>query len=674
MKTSTKITFLSLFGLVWFAGIVILYYVSHKPFTPEIAIQVTLTIWRLLVALWLVSLSGGIGYSLAKLNETPPTIQFALQVLLGLGILGTVLLLGGSTVGISIISIWIVLIVFSSIFWRSILNWWTLGKGIQQYWNKSDLTSRIIALIICLLLSLSLLSALAPPTKWDALVYHLTMPEAYLQANRISHLPWIHFSGMPQLTEMLYTWAIAIGNFSTATTLGWMIGVLALLGILETINKGVNIRSAWVGVASLLSGITLVDSLNWGYVDWTGFAFGWASLVCLDTWRKFNRRRYLILAGIFTGFALGTKYTAGVVLLVGIGTIIWHTRKSMNKLITAVFQYSALSAVIFSPWLIKNWIATGNPLFPFFTQFFQLSHHTSQAIENIGTRMYQNTPAWGNWWDIAILPLRATYLGIEGGAGFDASIGPLLLGLGLFAWIGWPSFTSKRKILLETATIFSLFGIIIWILANQYSGFLIQTRLYFPIFPAFAIMAASGYAALSTLSLPGFRLSIIITALVLTALCLNLVEMGIKTLQKKPASNLVSIHSDEEYLAKNLGVYSLAVQEVKNLSDNNPDVSQQALMLFEPRSLYCMPICSPDDHLDNWKNALYRHSSPIEIVQHWKAQGYTHILYYKTGADFMRTTGDPHYNTTEWQALDDLLAGLPSPVDILGAYYLYTIP
>ena len=42
------------------------------------------------------------------------------------------------------------------------------------------------------------------------------MPRAYLDAGRIGYLPWIVMTGMPQNTEMLHTWAVALGGSQAA--------------------------------------------------------------------------------------------------------------------------------------------------------------------------------------------------------------------------------------------------------------------------------------------------------------------------------------------------------------------------------------------------------------------------------------------------------------------------
>jgi len=96
-------------------------------------------------------------------------------------------------------------------------------------------------------------------------------------------------------------------------------------------------------------------------------------------------------------------------------------------------------------------------------------------------------------------------------------------------------------------------------------------------------------------------------------------------------------------------------------------------LLFEPRSLYCAPFCKPDEILDRWKSYRSVFHEPQAIRQAWLKEGITHVLFYRTGADFLVDANDPHHTREDLQALKDFLSTLPPPVDFGGVYQLYTI-
>ena len=58
-------------------------------------------------------------------------------------------------------------------------------------------------------------------------------------------------------------------------------------------------------------------------------------------------------------------------------------------------------------------------------------------MSSLRLALYQGGEAWGNWLDFVFLPVRATLMGLEGGPGYSASIGPLLVGLSLAAVLIW---------------------------------------------------------------------------------------------------------------------------------------------------------------------------------------------------------------------------------------------
>jgi hypothetical protein len=98
----------------------------------------------------------------------------------------------------------------------------------------------------------------------------------------------------------------------------------------------------------------------------------------------------------------------------------------------------------------------------------------------------------------------------------------------------------------------------------------------------------------------------------------------------------------------------------------------RVLTLWEPRGLYCLPKCYPDEVLDRWVIAIRELQDPSLVLQSWENAGYTHILYYKLGAEFIRED-DARYRTSDWKALHEFLARLPPPTDIGGVYELYSL-
>jgi hypothetical protein len=96
-------------------------------------------------------------------------------------------------------------------------------------------------------------------------------------------------------------------------------------------------------------------------------------------------------------------------------------------------------------------------------------------------------------------------------------------------------------------------------------------------------------------------------------------------------------------------------------------------MLWEPRGYHCRPVCDPDETLDRWLSDVAGYPSNRELRSGWTSAGFTHLMFYRPGADFMRSQGS-NLQPAEWARLDALLESLPSPTVFGEVYELYPLP
>lgn len=654
--------------ILWLAVVFALYYAAHKPFTPANAAAISRTFGYFLVASALVSVAGGLGRRVLPRLSGSPCEALALQAALGLGLLGAGFLLVGVTSGFSVLVAWVVLVLVAILIYKEMIAWWRTWLGLRQAWGSAGTLGKALALCMVLILGFTLLVALAPPVKFDTLVYHLALPVTYINSGRFEYVSTNVFWGMPQLAEMLYTWSMLLAGgvraLPAATCLGWAIGLLALVGLLGTATRRYS-SAGWVAPASLLAGSTIASSLGWGYVEWFTILLGWAFLASLDRWQanttKDRPRIWLVIAGAFAGFAFGSKYSAGALLFAGVvflGRKIWQDRDWKTGLFDiSSFLFVAVAAV--SPWLLKNLITTGNPLYPFL--------FPSGVMDVYRLNLYQGISKWGDWREVFLLPLRATFGGFEGAPGYAAAVGPLMLGLAAIYPFGrWLRIGGKTPSAGAAATV-ALAGLVIWAIAGRLSGLLIQTRLYMSFLPAFAMLAAGGFVTLAGIQLGQIRIGRVAGSLVLLAVAVNTLQVGIESLSYSAGQALVGLRSEQDYLAGNLGWYAHAADAAKNLLE-----PAHVLMLWEPRGLYCQPQCDPDEILDRWLSDYQAFRSPEAILANWRRSGYTHLLYHRSGAEFVRRE-DTRYTPEQWQALDRLLASLSSTSNSGEVYTLYSL-
>lgn len=651
-----------------FTALTVTYYIVHKPFTPALALSLGAAFGRLAAAVLLAALSGGLGQRLfpaPPAKAMSPLVSLALQAALGLGMIALAVLAVGVLGGLQTWIGWAALVIL--LFWlrREVISWLGHWRELGQAWRQAGRLGKFLAICIALMLLSTLWAALASPLHFDALTYHLALPRLYLEAGRFSYVPQNIFWGMPQAGEMLYTWAIALAGEPAAAVLGWAIGVLALAGLLGFARQKFDPDTAWVATAALVSGYTLASALSWGYVDWLALLYGVAWLAVLDIWVSNRQPKTLLLAGVLAGLAFGAKYTAGILLICGAVALVYYNRRSPPQAVMSLLGYGFAALLAALPWLAKNLLATGNPLYPFL--------FPAGAMSALRLELYQGGQPFGGWQDVILLPLRATFIGVEGGPGYSASIGPLLFGLSLCAGLGWRSRSAPARETIRLAALIVLSGLLTWMALGRFSSYLLQSRLYFAFFPALAFLAGAGFSGLQSLALPNLRLGRLASFLIALVLGLNTFEIGVRTLQQGALSALLGLQTAAEYQAHNLGWYAPAMQALRDLPPGD-----RALLLWEPRSLYCLPRCDPDEVLDRWKRARtgVPGAAPPEndaILADWRLAGYTHVLFYRSGANFIRQENRLAYTAADWLALEDLLLDLPQLQDFGGAYQLYTL-
>ncbi len=648
-------------ALLWLVVIVAAYYLYHKPFQPGFILNLSSAIWETALAFGVLSISAGLGWRLlARVDASEINLQVTAPAL-GMGLLSIFVLLVGSVVGLNPFLWWACFIISGLILRREILAWLSGWKVLINQFHSVSRFGKLLVVLSTLVAIFTLFTALSPALKFDALVYHLALPRAYIQAGKVFYIPWNMFWGMPQVGEMVYTFAMVLSGEAAACVFGFLAGILASIGIACYLARVFEPDIGLVASASLLAGFSLSSALAWGYVDWLAVLFGWAFFISLDAWRGSRKKPALILAGIFAGLAFGTKYTAGILVPAGAAALFWiHHHQDQRRFLLRHLATFGLSFLLTSfPWLMKNFLATGNPFYPLLIP--------SGAMDALRLGLYQGGEPWGNLLDVFFLPIRSVFLGVELAPGYSSSIGPLLLGFAILAALPGGQGENAGRDLAGLAASITVPAVIIWAIIGRFSNYLLQSRLYYAIFPAVAVLAGVGFQKLAKEEFYNVRFRRIAAAVVLLVFGLNVIEVGLNTLRLGSFEVLAGVRSQDQYLADNLGWYSLASKAIRGLPSGS-----RALMLWEPRSLYCLPNCLPDEILDRWLHDLNLYKSPAAVLEAWRQAGYSYLLFNHQGADFIRQE-DSHYQTADWEALDSLLAQLKLVESFGDDYRLYSL-
>ncbi len=460
--------------------------------------------------------------------------------------------------------------VFSSAVLIALLVGWFRGTPRQcggKWWIVAP-----VVLFLALLLPLILL----PPTGRDALIVHLALPKLFLQAGKMLEVPFMNFSYMPMNTDLLYLIPIALGSEAAAKLIHFSFAILTAFLIYSYISEKVGRDYGIIGLFIYLTTPIVVNLSTTAYIDLSLTFYATLALLALLKWREESySTRWLLYSAVATGLALGAKYSALVVLLIMCLSVVFiyssGTRDQWGA-VKAALLYLAVALLIFSPWMIRNIILMGNPLYPLAQGLFQAgsggSGEGALHITKLSPLLMRKLLYGEELWYILLIPLRIFWEGQDGSHRyFDGLLNPLYLIFIPLAFVG-----VKRR---DTGMLafFSLFFLFVAFFTID-----IVTRYLLPILPVVVIFVVIGFSNLMAMK----------RARYLTILCMaGLFAFNgwymVNLYQKyRPIGYLTGGETREEYLARTLPDYAA----IRFANANLPDDARVMLIFAGDRGYY----------------------------------------------------------------------------------------
>ncbi len=352
------------------------------------------------------------------------------------------------------------------------------SQGTSSGWFNWGLISLFSGVVI-----LMALGAIQPTVEFDALAYHLQGPKEYYQAGQIRFLPHNVYTSMPSAVEMLHLagmvllddwWSgglvgqLLIAGFAPATAiligymvercggsgLGWFAAVLYLttpwvyrLAVYPFVEGPLCYFHA-AGILGVLLATSDPSHDQRGRSGW----YRWA------------------VAGLYAGGAMGCKYPGLVTAVIPIGVVALIQAIRVRSVGTLI-GYGVGVAVAIGPWLLRNLIDTGNPVYPLAFDLFGGRYWTEDLDQK--------------WWrvhgprEFSLPSLREGLLNVAGRSDWQSILFILLAPLALLK-------ASKRRLVLGLLTYLLL------IFASWYFLTHRLERFWIPLLPAFAILGGLG--------------------------------------------------------------------------------------------------------------------------------------------------------------------------------------
>jgi hypothetical protein len=225
------------------------------------------------------------------------------------------------------------------------------------------------------------ITAWAPEASADGSGYHLELISRYLDAHGFFPITTNLYAGFAQGAEMLYAMAFSFGGHAAPAVVHLCFAVALAFAMLA---YGIRIGKWWVGAAAaLLVYVTPVvgKDASAAYIDVASAAIAFCVFYWLEVWDESRDDRALIAVGLLAGYAFATKLTGGALVPYALVFAAWRSWKRREGMMKRVLLIGVCAAWMMSPWLVKNWIYLGDPIFPFGASVFRNPNMHVSAIE-----------------------------------------------------------------------------------------------------------------------------------------------------------------------------------------------------------------------------------------------------------------------------------------------------
>jgi len=222
------------------------------------------------------------------------------------------------------------------------------------------------------------LGAMLPTIEFDALEYHLGGPKEYFLDGRISFLPHNVYASMPFGVEMLHLLGMLVagdwwlGGLAGQELVAWFAAASAILIAGSAARIGGSSRAGWFSAVIYLTTPWIFRFAGSPFVEgplcffhaaliWAVVRFGWLRRSSETS----NPPPVIsgVLVGLLAGGAMAIKYPAliSAVIPASLVALVEAWRIRSFKL---VLGFAFGLGLVVTPWLAKNVLDTGNPVYP----------------------------------------------------------------------------------------------------------------------------------------------------------------------------------------------------------------------------------------------------------------------------------------------------------------------
>jgi hypothetical protein len=509
------------------------------------------------LATYLLILSTAIGIKLTKALPIG-VYRRVYSAAIGMGVLSHAVFVLG-VAGLYYRAIVIALVIIASILVRQEIGYVCRLFSLGRFSLPESALNKVFLISILVVSACGIVLAMVPPHAADTLKYHLAAPKRFIADHQITFIP-IMFFNFPQGGGMLYALGMLLFKDTVGLLLNAFMGILGAVALYAFCQKHLDERIGLTASAIFfslppISLYPLSGTPDLGLILYTLLAF-----FTLFEWIENSDNKFLILSGVFCGFALSWKYIgiySVVAVLCLFAIVIVSERRSMR----CILAFGIPLIIAGSPWYLRNLIVTGNPVWPMFYPIlggidWNITAYQAgvQEIQRVYSPLGKDLKGLilGPWlinWRMKALFSRV-------------GVGPLFLGFLPLVFL-----IRKRKLHLFIL-LFALCFYLAWFPFSQYGRFLL------PAFALLCIPIAGGFYALCQ------RAKIVKYAAVIALAVWLALGIGVviqQTVQFLPV--VVGLESRDDFLSRTVWFY-------KDIQWMNGNLPEDAVVFSDPKMLY----------------------------------------------------------------------------------------
>ena len=412
---------------------------------------------------------------------------------------------------------------------------------------------------------------------------------------------------------MLYIWGLSVRGEVAAKGIHFAIALLILFSMWK-FGKRYFPDNRFTPLSLLLFFTipSVFQNAHMAYCDLILAFYAFVAAYAFINWFNTKETLWIILCGVFSGIAMAIKFGGLYLPLSGCVGILWGCRQHRipNKKAVGLFSlYVLFTFITGAPFYLKNWVMTGNPLYPLFYQFFggrgwsadQAGYYDLFIRElGMGRKLI----------DYLLLPWNLSFRARMDSPVFDGVIGPVFILVLPFA-IGMRRIAVEMKIV----WVYCLMAFVFWASSAQ------QIRYLILLFPFLSIMVSLTFSYFINNRI----ISTLLFIFIASALSFNGYYIVQDFRKIRPLSVLTGQEDKNTFLTRMIPSYAI----LNYVNTKLPEKSYVFTIYMKNLAyLFNRPFYS-DSMFESYtiETILNNSKTPGDVRLAFKRKGFTHILY-----------------------------------------------